>query len=103
MNLKNFILIFFVGIWMFISSSGAQEIQRYSLLKFSIENMEQIKELKILGLTLDYGPVLDNHIRVIVNQAELSKLQGTNLKYEVEIENFTLFRSSILTVMLIIS
>ena len=91
MNFKNFIMIFFVNISMFISSSGSQEIQHYRLLIFPVESREQLKELKILGLTLDYGPVVDNHIRVIVNQAELSKLQGTNLKYEVEIEDMNAY------------
>jgi len=49
--------------------------------------MEQIRELKLLGLTLDAGPVVDNHIQVIVNEAEPRKLQDTNLTVLAFIDN----------------
>jgi len=87
MDMNKIIGIFFAIIWILIYSAGAQEIEQYSLLKLDLVNSEQIKELKILGLTLDYGPVVDNQVRVIVNRAELRMLENSNLKYEIEIKD----------------
>ena len=85
-DFKKSILSFFGCIWLFFSISGAQEIERYSLLIFPVENIAQLKD--DIGLTAD-GRIVDNHFQVIVNQAELRKLQETNLSYDVEIEDIT--------------
>jgi len=87
MKTKNLVLTFFGCLLTFIASPEAQEIQQYRLLKFPVKNMEQIRELKLLGLTLDAGPVVDNHIQVIVNEAEPRKLQDTNLTVLAFIDN----------------
>jgi len=61
MKTKNLVLTFFGCLLTFIASPEAQEIQQYRLLKFPVKNMEQIRELKLLGLTLDAGPAGQEH------------------------------------------
>jgi hypothetical protein len=82
---KKSLVMLFGFILMIISASRAQEVEHYSMLKFHLENRKQIKDLKILGLTLDCGPMTDNQVQVVVNQAELKRVQMTNLNYEIMI------------------
>jgi len=84
-NLRKLLLSCSACILMIISTLGAQEIERYSLLIFPVENVSQLQDL---GLAAE-GRAVDNQFQVIVNQAELKKLQRTNLSYKVEIEDIT--------------
>jgi len=84
---KKIFLIFLVYGLIIISGSIAQEIERYSLLKFYLESKEQINDLKLLGLTLESGPITDYQVQVVVNQEELVKVQKTKLNYDVLIED----------------
>jgi len=71
-----------------IAISMAQAGERYSLLVFPLDKIEQLQELKKLGLAAEVRAV-NNQFELIVNQAELKNIQGADLSYNVEIEDIT--------------